>query len=106
MEIRVDVYYSDCEQCRLHYLRDTLLHPNGGKELGISQVHLDHLAIDHNVRRLVLTVEEEGEINGGKGAEDGSATKSTKNTFVAVGRFESAPSTEMSSMEYGPVAQG
>jgi hypothetical protein len=69
MEIRVDVYYSDCEQCRLHYLKDTLLQPNGRKELGISQVHLDHLAKDHNVRRLVLTVEEKGEINGGKETE-------------------------------------
>jgi hypothetical protein len=58
MEIRVDIYYGDCEQCKLHYLKDTLLQPDSKHALGISQVHLDHLAKDHNVRRLVLTVEE------------------------------------------------
>jgi hypothetical protein len=55
MDIRVEIYYEDCDQCKLHYLRNCL--SNGGP-LAVSFAHLDHLAKDHNVRCLVITVEE------------------------------------------------
>jgi hypothetical protein len=53
MDIRVEVYYEGCDQCKRHYLSSY------GNPLAISFAHLDHLAKDHNVRCLVITVEED-----------------------------------------------